>query len=179
MGVNWYVVRTKAFQEKRAAKAIESAGFQVYLPIKLAQIRHARQRHTVTRPLYPRYLFSRFDPEIQKDYGKINRCRGVIDRGLMCDVDNKPICIRDSVVDAISVKEALDLAKKGEVETGLIPGDVFVIPVGEWATFKAKYKAEKKGKVEAEITLFGREVLVHLSYETVSLCSRAVDSEAA
>ena len=178
MGVNWYVVRTKAFQEKKAAKAIEREGFQVYLPVKLVQITHARRREKVTRPLFPRYLFARFDPETQP-FGKINRCRGVVDRGLMCDVDDVPLSVRDSVVDAILVKEALDLAKKGEVETGLIPGDIFVISVGEWASFKAKYKAEKKGKVEAEITLFGREVLVHLSYEQVSVCSRAVDSEAA
>lgn len=180
MGLHWYIVRTKAFQEKKAAKAIEKAGFQVYLPIKLVTISHARKRQTETRPLYPRYLFVRFDrDEKPSRYPKINRCRGVVDRGLMCDVDEKPLRIIDSVVDAILVKEALDLAKKGEVETGFIPGDVFVIPVGTYASFKAKYIGENKGKVRAEVSLFGRDILVYLDYEEVSVCSRVVDSEAA
>src|SRR5262245_66635115 len=57
----WYVVRTHAHAEKKAALNLERQGYRVYLPRHLKQRRHARHVETVPAPLFPGYLFVAID----------------------------------------------------------------------------------------------------------------------
>ena len=57
----WYVVHTQANGEERARANLERQGFEVYLPRYLKHRRHARRTGPVRRPLFPCYLFVRFD----------------------------------------------------------------------------------------------------------------------
>jgi transcriptional antiterminator RfaH len=61
--VHWFCLHTKPLKEEQvAAYCAAQLGLQTYFP-KLRQFRVIRRkRQFVTRPLFPRYLFCRFDP---------------------------------------------------------------------------------------------------------------------
>lgn len=80
----WYAVRTKPRQETRARTEFERQGLEVYLPMVLTRIRHARKVDWEARPFLPGYLFLHLSPEnrywtrIRSTYGAI----GVVHFGL-------------------------------------------------------------------------------------------------
>lgn len=80
----WYAVRTKPRQEARARVEFERQGLEVYLPMALTRIRHARKIDWEPRPFLPGYLFLHLAPEercwtrIRSTYGAI----GVVHFGL-------------------------------------------------------------------------------------------------
>lgn len=74
-----YVVQTHPCCEAIASANLESRGFEVYLPTVIEEIRTGRlrqKRTTVTAPLFPRYLFVRFDVGII-GWRKITSTKGV------------------------------------------------------------------------------------------------------
>jgi transcription elongation factor/antiterminator RfaH len=59
---NWYAVRTKPKQEARAESSLRSWGLEVLAP-RVREVRHtaSNARTYVAVPLFPSYLFARFD----------------------------------------------------------------------------------------------------------------------
>src|SRR5262245_20124580 len=72
----WYVVQTKPKQETRAELNLRQWSIATLAP-KLREIRHVRsgERAYHITPLFPNYLFARFDAEAQT--AKIRLTRGV------------------------------------------------------------------------------------------------------
>jgi transcriptional antiterminator RfaH len=57
----WYACYTRARHEKRVQALLEERGFEVYLPL-IDRVRQWKDRRkTVHWPLFPSYVFSRFD----------------------------------------------------------------------------------------------------------------------
>lgn len=57
----WYVVHTQPGAEAKAALHLQRQGYDVYLPRWRKRRSHARRVEWVAAPLFPRYLFVRFD----------------------------------------------------------------------------------------------------------------------
>jgi transcriptional antiterminator RfaH len=57
----WYLAHTRPNGERKAQFHLNAQGFETFLPQIEKTIRHARRLNTVRRPLFPRYLFVRFD----------------------------------------------------------------------------------------------------------------------
>jgi transcriptional antiterminator RfaH len=57
----WYAVRTHAHRERFAAENLRRQGFEVFLPVEIRTVRHARQFRTVQAAFFPGYLFVSFD----------------------------------------------------------------------------------------------------------------------
>jgi transcriptional antiterminator RfaH len=176
MGKHWYVARTKTGKEAQAAVSVASCGFAVFLPVHPVARSHARKQEIVNKPLFPRYLFVAFDPEL-KTHGPINNCRGVANRGLIVTSSGEPIPVPDLVMDQIRDRELAMLAKVGEAATGYEPGDTFKLSVGTYADFELTYLGEDKGKVTAIVTLLGRGHVVNLNFDVVP--RKLIDSVAA
>jgi transcriptional antiterminator RfaH len=178
MPAQWFVARTKTGREVTASVSVAGKGYPVFLPVQLVRRSHARKVEQVSKPLFPRYLFIRFD--LANDtHGEINWCRGVANRGLIVNADNKPISIPDPVIDRIRDRERTMLAKAGEATTGYQPGETFKIPVGIFASFVATYLGEEKGIVFATVEVFGRAHIQKFAFEDVPLSPRAIDNFAA
>ena len=60
-GSRWYLVHTRPNGECKAEFNLAAQGFATFLPRIDKTVRHARRLKTVRRPLFPRYLFVRFD----------------------------------------------------------------------------------------------------------------------
>lgn len=59
----WIVAHCHANAEVKAEVHLKRQGFDVFLPKYKTTRRHARRVETVIRPLFPRYLFIRFDAQ--------------------------------------------------------------------------------------------------------------------
>ena len=62
---NWYVAQTKWAQEKYAQQHLTEQGVTCLLPVfSRVRLRNGRVRGVTPQPLFPGYLFVRFDPEV-------------------------------------------------------------------------------------------------------------------
>jgi transcription antitermination factor NusG len=57
----WFGIRTRSNQEKIVATALGAKGFQEYLPVYSCRRRRSDRVVTTERPLFPGYVFCRFD----------------------------------------------------------------------------------------------------------------------
>jgi transcriptional antiterminator RfaH len=74
-GLHWHAVHTKPHQESLAALSLKRLRVETFCP-QLKQMKLIRRRRQeVIRPLFPGYLFARFDGEIQ--YRAVNYAAGV------------------------------------------------------------------------------------------------------
>ncbi|MBI3596668.1 MAG: transcription/translation regulatory transformer protein RfaH [Nitrospirae bacterium] len=73
--MHWYAVNTKPRQEKLAELSLQRLGVETFSP-RLKQNRLIRKRRqTVIRPLFPGYLFARFN--LDNHYRTVNYAQGV------------------------------------------------------------------------------------------------------
>lgn len=174
MAEQWFVVRTKQARETVAACSIASEGFHVFLPVRLIDRSHAGKRERVSRPLFPRYLFVQFDKDTTQ-FGKLNFCRGVASKGLMCSAMDRPLVVPDKIIADIRDRERVMLAEAGKVTSGYHAGDTFPLQKGPWASIEATYMGEELGQVMVSVTLLGREHIIWIPFEEVPIPERSVD----
>lgn len=75
--LNWYCVHTKPQREKQAAEQLSTlSNVEVYFPRIRIQKTIRRVRKQVTEPLFPRYLFCRFD--LSSNYRAVRYAHEVI-----------------------------------------------------------------------------------------------------
>lgn len=180
--MTWFGVQTKTAREITASISIAEKGFTVFLPLRTVVVTHARQQRQKERALFPRYLFvtGRLNTANELiDAGKINYCRGVLSKGLMCDADGDPQPISDKIINDIRRREELARARAGEVTTGYEPGETFQIQRGRFASLSARYVGEEKGQVLAFVTMFGKDHLVELDFAEVPPSDNRIDNFAA
>lgn len=62
----WAVVNTHPHKERFALENLERQEFPAYCPLIRRRRSHARRVSDVLRPLFPGYLFVKFNPEVQR-----------------------------------------------------------------------------------------------------------------
>jgi transcriptional antiterminator RfaH len=73
--MNWYVVKTKPRGEKLAQTSLQNVEVETFLP-QIMQARRAGKRlQTVIGPLFPGYIFARFD--LNRSYRAVKYAHGV------------------------------------------------------------------------------------------------------
>jgi transcriptional antiterminator RfaH len=75
--MSWFAVQTITRAEDKARAHLLRQNYETYLPRLRKRRRHARRVDTVLRPLFPGYLFVRFDPSRDR-WRSINSTVGVI-----------------------------------------------------------------------------------------------------
>ncbi len=93
----WYVARSLPHKEHSAKQRLIAQGFCTFLPMQDRTLRHARRLMTVCRPVFPRYLFVRFDP-MTTQWRSINGTIG-LDRLIMRGEQPEPV--RSGVVESL------------------------------------------------------------------------------
>lgn len=102
-GENWFVIQTKVREEDRALFHLQEKDVEVYLPMLEAMLFHARRRRVVHKPLFPSYLFARFDAGNMLD--KVRWTKGVV-RILLDSVH--PVPLSDEIIEGIKSMEGED-----------------------------------------------------------------------
>ena len=95
--MNWYCLHTKPQRENYAAEQLaENLSLEVYFPRMRRQKVVRRMRREVTEPLFPQYLFCRFD--LVTEYRAVRYTREVID---VLSFGQQPAIVNETLIDEL------------------------------------------------------------------------------
>ncbi len=121
--MNWYAVHTKPRQENVAQTSLEREGLTTFFP-KLRRRRTIRRvRKWVINPLFPGYLFARFDADRQARLVKY--ANGVIN---IVSFGGKPALVEEALLDQIRAHAEQDVVTVQP--THFQPGEAVEIQAG-------------------------------------------------
>jgi transcriptional antiterminator RfaH len=146
--MNWYCLHTRPLQEARVASHLrESLGLETYFPRLRMEKTIRRVRRVVTRPLFPRYLFSRFDPAIQ--FRAVRYCPEVLG---VVSFGESPALVADDIIEQLKnwAGEAVDLIA---VRPQLKPGDLVEIVDGPMRGLQAVILHERNDRDRVAVLL--------------------------
>lgn len=158
----WYVVHTQPHNETRAITNLERQRFVTFNPCVRRVIRHARKKTVVMAPLFPNYVFVRFDPS-RDQWRRINGTFGVV--RLIANGD-EPSVVPDGVIAALQRR----IGDDGTMDwaEALHIGDQVRITDGPFADLVGTLEhLDSAGRVRILLDLLGRSVSVMMPGETV------------
>ena len=161
---SWYIVRTHARAEAKAALNLERQGFPIYLPRYLKRRRHARRVEIVAAPLFPRYLFVAIDIASQR-WRSIQSTFGVAQ--LVCNGDD-PSAVSAAIVDELRQREDA----KGFVQLtrrGFAKGEKVRVVEGVFSACLGLFEGMTDNeRVTVLLDLLGRKVRVMMDLDAVA-----------
>lgn len=166
--LRWYVIHTHVKQEERASENLMSWGVET-LHAKLRNRRYNQFTGAptyLTQPLFPRYLFAKFNAREQLP--KVRFTRGV--RNVVC-FDGNPAPVDDEIIDII--RERIDENGFVKANDELKPGDKVVISAGPMRNLVGIFEREVKGSDRITILLTAIEYQGRLVVDR-NLVQRAV-----
>jgi transcriptional antiterminator RfaH len=116
--MNWYCVHTKPLKEPQASVYFnETLELETYFPRLRQQKTIRRVRRIVTKPLFPRYLFCRFD--LGTRYRAVRYAPDVID---VVSFGEQPAVVEDTIIDELKgwAGEGVDVIT---IQPGFKPGE--------------------------------------------------------
>lgn len=147
----WHCVVSSPQQEIRASIEIAKSGFDVFFPIKRYERRTLnRPPQIITGPLFPRYLFVRFD-RLLPDWTKIRDMRGVSD---ILTNSNQPIIVRDDIVEAIRTYKEPERVVEGD--KAFIPEQRVRIVNGPLSGIEGLFKGSDRQRTKAFLEILGK-----------------------
>jgi transcriptional antiterminator RfaH len=138
---SWYVLFTKPHQENRAVENLSAWGVEALAP-KLK----AREGTNVLHPLFPCYVFARFNPAVMLP--KIRFTRGI---SYVVSFGGIPAIVPDEIIEAICQRmDNTEVVR--EMET-LRAGDSVVIESGPLREFRGVFEEELSDNERIKILL--------------------------
>lgn len=138
----WHCAFTRANQEARAAIELTNQDFEVFLPV------------LDSRPMFPRYLFVRFDRDTD-NWGAIKSTRGCVDllkNGFV--PANIPQCAMDAIMSYTPPEKTVD------GQTIFTTGQPVTITTGPLAGLQGLFVADRNKRVFALLEICGKRVEV-------------------
>jgi transcriptional antiterminator RfaH len=155
MPKEWFILNTKLNAHHKAVKNLNHQGFETFLPLYEVASQRARQFTNTTRPLFPGYMFVRFDREKCK-WHKINNTYGV-SRLITFNSCLKPI----PTIIVNNLIKRCDLSGKLLPVEKLKKGDKVTVLNGPFANFVATVEMYKNDKrIWILMNLMGRETKI-------------------
>lgn len=158
--MNWYCLHTKPQKEEHTALHLEeSLGLETYFPRLKRQRVIRRVRRTVLSPLFPRYLFCRFDPALQ--FRAVRFAPDVID---VVRFGEFPTIVDTGIIDELKTwaGEAVDVIS---IEPQLCPGDRVVITDGPMRGLQAVIIQQRSDRDRVAVLLaaleFSAQVMIN------------------
>jgi len=153
----WYVIQTKPANEFRVERNLANQGLEVFLPhFESHQYENGRGIVKV-KPLFPNYLFGRFDIDLH--YYQVKWTRGVT---RILGFGNGPVPISDKVIEKI--KERMGDDNLIRLEDEFKEGDPIQIISGPFKELRGIFQRNMsdRGRVKILMDLIGVEVPVQI-----------------
>jgi transcriptional antiterminator RfaH len=164
MSARWYVVQTQPHAEQRADEHLRRQGFVTFLPRLLKSRRHARKTETVSRPLFPRYMFVRLDTASQ-GWHAIRSTFGVTS---LIGGEQGPTPVRDGIIEALHAQQGSDGFFRAQVRR-FAPGEAIRVVDGLFASAVGIFeRMSDVERVAVLLELLGRRVRVTLDADSVA-----------
>lgn len=144
--LNWYLVYTKPKNEGIVSRKFTDAGFEVLNPKLKERKVYRRKLQDITSPLFPCYVFVKFDSI--EDYRLVKYTRGVKS---IVGTAAEPNIVPDEIIDSIlaRIKDGIVTFKPEE----LVKGEEVLIKSGPLAGLSAIFERELKGAERVSILL--------------------------
>jgi transcriptional antiterminator RfaH len=150
----WYLAYTRPNSERKAEFNLNAQGFVTFLPQIEKTIRHARRLTTVRRPLFPRYLFVRFDVA-QDRWLSVN---GTIGVSRLVMQEARPIAVPVGVVEVLRTHSNGGVTR---LDFSMKEGQRVRILSGPFADFTATLARLDEGRrVQVLLEMMGTEIPV-------------------
>jgi transcriptional antiterminator RfaH len=147
-------------EDSRALEHLRRQGFECYLPLRQVERWRQGRRYMAEEPLFPRYVFVRFDEKRDRWY-VIRSTRGV------CKIiyrEERLVAVRDDIVEEIRRRLALEPVKTPYLE----PGQRVVVTDGCFAHVEAIFVAnESDERVMLLMHILHREQTVSFPVQSV------------
>lgn len=143
--MDWYALYTKPSHEEAVASLLRKAGFEVLNPkIRLRKPRRGKYED-VTEPLFPCYIFARFDAEEDLRTMKFTRgVRYIVGRDM-------PVKVPEELIAAIA--ERLESGVMVPLQETFASGDRVVVREGPFANLIGVFERKVSGKERAMVLL--------------------------
>lgn len=160
----WYVIRTKPHQERIAHVHLNQLCEATLLPMLRNDTVAHRREATAVEPLFPGYLFARFD--LQTRYRAVKFARGVLN---IVEFGAHPAEVEDATIEAI--KERLEDGYARIMEPSFHEGQVVRIAAGPLAGLEAVFlrAMKKQQRVCVLLNMLGRHTEMTVNYDQISL----------
>lgn len=159
----WFCVHTKPRQEAQVSHYLrENLGLEIYLP-RLREHRTIRRvRRVVTKPLFPRYLFCRFDAGLQ--YRAVRHAPDVLD---VVRFGQQPAPVSDAIIEELRTWAGTE-RDIITIDDGFNVGDVVTIKAGPMRGLQAVISQARSDRDRVAI------LLSTLEYQAQVLISRSL-----
>ncbi|VAX10726.1 Transcriptional activator RfaH [hydrothermal vent metagenome] len=161
---HWYAIQTKPRQEVLAEENLRRQRFEAYLPrISLSRRRRGKWVKVI-EPLFPRYLFIRFDPA-QLSIGPIRSTRGVVS---IVRFGNEICSMPDDAIEFLKQHEDSDTGLYNQADDQFQQGDSVTVISGAFAGLEGVFQAQTSNeRVVLLIECLGRASRVTLGFDDV------------
>src|SRR5712672_2759104 len=153
----WYLAHIRPNSERKAEFHLNAQGFVTFLPQITKTIRHARRLATVRRPLFPGYLFVRFDVT-QDQWLSVN---GTIGVARLVMQDGRPAAVPIGIVENLLAHSDGDGVTRLDIQ--LTEGQRVRIVSGPFVDFTGTLaRLEERRRVEVLLEMMGTAVPVSI-----------------
>ena len=159
LNTRWYVVQTKPRNEKRALFHLTRAGIETLNPLMENYRSRSGRPKTMLEPLFPGYLFARFD--VPSHYPIVRWARGV---KKVLGRDDGPTPVGEEIIDEI--RKRIDSRGVARRPYELNPEDSVRIRTGPLKDLIGIFERwlPKEGRIRVLLSLLGYETGVELDY---------------
>jgi transcriptional antiterminator NusG len=158
--VSWFALAVVPRKEKATAQALRAKGYQDFLPMYTVRRRWSDRVKSVELPLFPGYVFSRFDPKFRLPILKMPAVIAILGMG------KQPEPIPDVEIDA------LQTVCKAGVNTIPYPyltaGAKVRINEGPLTGVEGILLASKQARLILSVTLLQRSIAVEVDAEWIA-----------
>jgi transcriptional antiterminator RfaH len=164
MAKEWFIVQFKSNSHQQATKNLNRQGFETFLPLHDATSRKLSRFVSTSKPLFPGYMFIRFD-KTEPKWHKINNTYGV-----------SRLITFNSILKSIPTRFIDSLMKRYDLSGKLIPvqklkkGDQVTVLKGPFANFIAtveNYEADQR--IWILMDLMGRKTKIQTPSDDLKL----------
>jgi transcriptional antiterminator RfaH len=145
-GTAWYLIRTKTGKERWVKDQLQATVPEVFLPLLKAKVPRWGRMAMSVGPLFPCYVFARFD--LQRSYFEVKYMAGV--RGIV-SAGSDPLAVPTAIVTEIRRRGVDDVVEIAEKPLG--NGDRVVVVEGPFRGFEAIFERYLSGAERVAILL--------------------------
>ena len=156
----WFVAQVKPNAYQMAQRNLKRQAFKTFLPLQEITKRQSNRFTTKFSPLFPGYIFVRFDPNGDK-WRKINSTMGI---AKLVSFGTRPVSLPDDLITILMTRydtnnhlQPIDSLKKGQ--------DVTILS-GPFADFVAIVESiEKEHRVSLLLNYLGQKTKIKLNID--------------
>jgi transcriptional antiterminator RfaH len=161
----WYAVYTRPRAEGAALGNLLRQGYHAYLPRYRTTVSHARRCESVSRPLFPRYLFVRVD-RASMAWRPILSTVGVSD---VVRAGDEPVPVPEGLVASLQVREAEGLLDRIAARS-LRVGELVRVTTGVFQEMVGRFiELRDQDRVVVLLEWLGREVRAQFESAAVEM----------